>query len=82
MESIAMPMQTFVAGAEITSSGTWSQPMPPSIKSGTTVKLTIMARATRKERATIQAITMKKRFNQKSPVTRLEATNSDNLPSR
>ena len=47
MEAIAMPMQTTVAGAEITSMGTWNQPMPPSIHNGTSVRLTITAKAPR-----------------------------------
>ena len=61
-----MPMQTFVAGAEITSIGTCNQPIPPSMHSGTSVRLTIIARAPRTDRATINAMTMNKTFNQKS----------------
>src|SRR5207248_2756089 len=82
MESIAMPMQTFVAGAEITSIGTRNQPIPPSMHSGTSVRLMIMAIATRTERATIQAMIMNNRFNQKRPVTRLDATSLARRPCK
>ena len=41
IESMAMPMQTLVAGAEMMSTGTRNQPMPPSMQSGTSIKLAI-----------------------------------------
>src|SRR5438093_1144870 len=40
-----MPMQTFVAGAEMMSTGTWRSPTPPNMQSGTSDRLTIMAPA-------------------------------------
>src|SRR5438132_1410211 len=60
-----MPMQTLVAGAEMISTGTCNQPIPPSMHSGTSVKLRIIAIATRTDRATIHAMTMNNAFSQK-----------------
>ena len=75
-------MQMFVAGAEMMSTGTLNQPMPPSMQSGISVRLTIIATAPRTERATIHAITTKKRFSQKSPVTKLDATSLASRPCK
>jgi hypothetical protein len=53
IESIAMPMQTLVAGAEMTSIGTCNQPIPPSMHNGTRLRLTIIANVARTDRLTI-----------------------------
>src|SRR5437867_2143360 len=82
IESMAIPIQTFVAGAEMTSTGTWNQPMPPSIDSGTRVTLAIIATAPRTDRATTHAITMNNRFSQNKPVTKLSATSLASRPCK
>src|SRR6266404_1212422 len=74
MESMAMPMQMLVAGAEMISTGTPKIPIPPSMQRGTRPRLRIIAAAPRMLRATIQAMTANKTINQNRPVTRLDAT--------
>src|SRR5438045_4035368 len=67
-----MPMQTLVAGEEITSIGTWSQPIPPSMQSGTRLRLTIIATVPRIERATTAPIAWTKTIHKTSHVSALE----------
>src|SRR5207247_9412581 len=77
---MAMPMQTFVAGAEMMSTGTCNQPIPPNIDNGTRVRLAIIASAPRTDRATSHAITTNNKFSQNNPVTRLSATSFAKRP--
>ena len=75
-----MPMQTFVAGAEMMSTGICSNPIPPSMHIGTRLRLKIIAAATRKLRPTINAITEKNAMSENRPLTKLEATNFASCP--
>ena len=77
-----MPMQTFVAGAEMMSTGTWRSPTPPNMQSGTSDRLTIIAAAPRIVRATIQATTVNNTISQNRPVTRLDATSVASSPCK
>ncbi|MGH7983538.1 MAG: hypothetical protein ACREFF_10420 [Candidatus Udaeobacter sp.] len=65
---MAIPIPTLVAGAEMMSTGTWNHPMPPSIDSGTSVRLAIIATAPRTDRATTHATTMNNALSQNKPV--------------
>ena len=80
MESIAMPMQTLVAGAEMMSTGICNNPIPPSMHIGTRLRLKIIAAATRKLRPTISAITEKNAMSENKPLTRLDGHQFRQLP--